>query len=239
MHRVLFIHGLESGPSGSKVRMLRGMGFEVHASDMHMSLKRLDKKNSVARSALRLVEVQAVGLGLLAALIGGIALSDWRLSAAGLVGGLLIIGLRRRRWLARAMADSRAACVAVQRDAVSAFQPTVVVGSSWGGAVACSLMVDGAWTGPTVLLAPAMGLVQDRIDPAETPALMAALVEVADHTPLVMFHDPDDDVVPIQYSRELAGTSTATLHEAPGAGHRLLATLEDGRLEAALRTLCE
>jgi hypothetical protein len=41
--------------------------------------------------------------------------------------------------------------------ASSTFQPDIVVGSSWGGAVALELVAKGSWTGPTLLLAPAHG----------------------------------------------------------------------------------
>ena len=43
-------------------------------------------------------------------------------------------------------------CVAIQKDALA--EPDVLVASSWGAAVALKLLVDRAWTGPTVLLCP-------------------------------------------------------------------------------------
>ena len=46
-------------------------------------------------------------------------------------------------------------CVAQQTEAVHRFAPEVVVGSSFGGAVAVTLMTQGVWTGPTLLLAQA------------------------------------------------------------------------------------
>ena len=52
--RVMFIHGLEGHPEGSKVVKLRAQGFEVHAADMHMSLWQLGKRNSIARNILHL-----------------------------------------------------------------------------------------------------------------------------------------------------------------------------------------
>jgi hypothetical protein len=127
--------------------------------------------------------------------------------------------------------------VTLQREAIAATRPDVVVGSSWGGAVACALLVEGGWSGPTVLLAPAMGAVQDLIDPAGTPALLAALGAAAARAPIVLFHDPADPEVDARYSRALAEGSPATLHEAPGDGHRLRALLEAGRLLTAIEAL--
>ena len=39
--------------------------------------------------------------------------------------------------------------------AIAEHAPRVVVGSSYGGAVATKLLLDGIWSGPTVLIAPA------------------------------------------------------------------------------------
>lgn len=51
--------------------------------------------------------------------------------------------------------SDRAACVEVQRRAIEAFHPDVLVGSSFGGAVAVDLLRAGHWSGPTLLLAQA------------------------------------------------------------------------------------
>ena len=50
--RVLFCHGLESGPLGRKVVGLREAGFAVTAPDMEMSLFNPARRNSVVRSLL-------------------------------------------------------------------------------------------------------------------------------------------------------------------------------------------
>jgi hypothetical protein len=51
--------------------------------------------------------------------------------------------------------------------------------------------------------------------------------------PLVVFHDPDDDVVPFVGSSDLSGI--AEVVECPGGGHRLLPVLEDGRIADGIR----
>ena len=48
-----------------------------------------------------------------------------------------------------------AACVEVQAAALRDFRPDVLVGSSFGGAVAVELLRRGSWRGPTLLLAQA------------------------------------------------------------------------------------
>ena len=70
--RVMFLHGLESGPLGAKTHRMRERGLEVVAPDQHMSKWRLDRRNSFARRLLAKREVaMALGLPLMSLLGGG------------------------------------------------------------------------------------------------------------------------------------------------------------------------
>jgi predicted esterase len=85
------------------------------------------------------------------------------------------------------------ACVALQREVSSTFRPDVLVGSSFGGAVALELLWQGAHTGPTLLLAQAaFHLGTRRTLP---PGARVLLV-----------HGTRDDVVDVEDSRRLAAT---------------------------------
>jgi pimeloyl-ACP methyl ester carboxylesterase len=84
-------------------------------------------------------------------------------------------------------------CVALQADVVSAFQPSVLVGSSFGGAVAVALLNRGLWSGRTLLLAQAAL----RYDPdARLP--QDAIVWLV--------HGRSDTVIDPEDSRRLAAT---------------------------------
>lgn len=48
-----------------------------------------------------------------------------------------------------------AGCVRVHADTIASFRPDVLIGSSFGGAVALALLQSGQWSGPTLLLAQA------------------------------------------------------------------------------------
>jgi len=102
------------------------------------------------------------------------------------------------------------ACVALQGQVLETFRPDVLVGSSFGGAVAVALLRRGLWRGPTLLLAQAAlrydaearlpedvtvwlvhGLADELIDPQESRRLAATgsaervrLIEVEDDHPL-------------------------------------------------------
>lgn len=87
------------------------------------------------------------------------------------------------------------ACVALQADVAHRFRPDVLVGSSFGGAVAVALLQRRLWRGPTLLLAQA----------ALRQGLAPALPEDVD---VWLVHARADDVVPCEDSRTLARSGT-------------------------------
>jgi predicted esterase len=89
-------------------------------------------------------------------------------------------------------------CVAVQRDAIASFRPDIVVGSSFGGAVAVALLQQSIWTGSTLLLAQAAASYLD--EPALPPGVRVWVV-----------HGTRDELVDIAESRRLAETGSAEL----------------------------
>lgn len=234
--RITFIHGLEGHPGGYKVVRLREQGFDVQAADMHMSLWSLRKKNSAIRNALRLAETRAaIALG-----VGGVAAGAWRGSPARALLSLGVsatwISKRRRALIGQGLARSFERCVEIQARAIEARRPTVLVGSSWGGAVAARLVLDGVWRGPTILLAPAIARVRAWTGiggPGDDTRLRA----LAGWNPIVIFHDPSDDTVPFADSEALAAGSAIELRSVSAGGHRLLDLLDRGELAEAIRAL--
>ncbi|MDP2314785.1 MAG: YqiA/YcfP family alpha/beta fold hydrolase [Pseudomonadota bacterium] len=118
------------------------------------------------------------------------------------------------------------AAVAGAAAALAEHRPRVVVGSSFGGAVATRLLLDGVWAGPTVLIAPAAHRV--GLDAALPPGTRA-----------IVIHGDADDVIPLADSQSLvlgagAGVELWTI---AGGDHRLNRILEDGTLELALEKL--
>lgn len=152
--RVLYMHGLESGPRGRKVQALKSL-FNVCSPNMHVSVS-FHKSNGIARhimlswpfmtacallvawsfALLQLFPERAWLLILLSCLFVG--MSTWRFFV--------------RRGLRKAVNNS----IEIQRQAIEAFKPDVVVGSSWGGGMALLCSHMHIWRGPVVALAPAI-----------------------------------------------------------------------------------
>lgn len=114
--------------------------------------------------------------------------------------------------------------VRVQADEIAAQEPDVLVGSSFGGAVALAILQRGLYTGPTLLLAPAYrhyGL------PGRIPEGVRVLV----------VHGTRDETIPVDDSRELAKTGSpgsVALVEVDDE-HRLASLLETDELALLVR----
>ena len=118
------------------------------------------------------------------------------------------------------------ACVALHAERVRRFEPDVVVGSSFGGAVAVALLQREHWRGPTLLLA------QAALRQGLRPKLPAGV-------PVWLVHATADDVVPIEDSRRLARSGTrgqVRLIEIAD-DHALHAFTTDGRLVRTVEEL--
>lgn len=116
--------------------------------------------------------------------------------------------------------------VETQAAALARFRPHVLVGSSYGGAIAVALLQRGLWRGPTLLLAQAA---LRRGQPAELPADVTVW----------LVHGRRDAIIDCDDSRVLARSGTpgrVRLIEVDDE-HSLHTTVEDGRLLSWVREL--
>jgi pimeloyl-ACP methyl ester carboxylesterase len=202
MRRVLFVHGLESGPRGTKSRALEAAGFTVVAGQMPCGRK------AIARDP---VVIGVFALGLATLVFGAVARG-----ASGFVIAVVTLFVLQRFVRSALMRRVFRRSVAVQVALLKANQVDVVVGSSFGGAVALELLISGAWKGPTVLLCPAHRLVAGR-GWTPTPVLPA------DAQHVLVVHGRQDETVPLEHSRSLVRNTSARLLEVDD-DHRLTAT---------------
>lgn len=118
------------------------------------------------------------------------------------------------------------ACVALHAETVKRFRPDVLVGSSFGGAVAVELLRRGLFGGPTLLLAQAA--LRYRPD-ARLPA----------ESRVWLVHGTRDELIDIEESRRLARTGDperVRLIEVDD-DHSLSASVAAGRLVEWVREL--
>jgi len=120
------------------------------------------------------------------------------------------------------------ACVALQADALAAFRPDVLVGSSFGAAVAVELLQRGLWRGATLLL-------------AQAALRRGARAELPPRVPIWLVHGLRDELIDIEDSRRLASSGSpewVVLYEVDD-DHPLHETAASGRLVELVRALAE
>lgn len=223
MTRVLYVHGLESGPTGKKVQLLRAAGFEVRAVQMPCT------RAHARREPLLLAwAASAVGLTLLALVAAAVGSTSPALAVLPLLGA----GASFSRVKVAATRRVFERSLAVQRQALAEGAVDVVVGSSFGGAVTLALLVEGRWEGPTVLLCPAHQNLARRMRRPATPGL--ATLPEARARRVVVVHGTRDETVSVEDSRRLVEGSQARLVLVDD-DHRLSATATAEGLSAWVR----
>jgi hypothetical protein len=114
-------------------------------------------------------------------------------------------------------------CVDQQAELIGAERPELVIGSSFGGAVAVTLLERGLWTGPTILLAQAAWKRGHRALPEGRKVWLV--------------HGTRDDLIPFQDSERLAATGTPGLVTLVPVDddHGLLGICDSGLLETLVK----
>ena len=118
------------------------------------------------------------------------------------------------------------ASLGVQAEALSAFRPDVLVGSSFGAALAVELLTRDLWRGPTLLLA------QAAVRVLENPRLPEGVA-------IWLVHGTRDALIDVEESRALARSGTPDLVRLfeVNDDHPLRACVADGRLIDWVRDL--
>ena len=112
------------------------------------------------------------------------------------------------------------------RAAVAEHTPDLIVASSYGGAVAVKLLLESAYSGPVVLIAPAA-------------TKLGGDHALPDGARVIIIHGDGDAVVPYADSVALAasGGPGVRLVTVVGGDHQLHAILENGVLASAIAEL--
>jgi len=194
MKKILFLHGLESGPHGTKVRILREKGYEVVVPEMLIGKKFM--LNYVWKAVF-------IGCGLL-------VLSP-PLSLLYVIG--LGVGYKfYSRWLVSKMFYD---AVEVQKQALRDHNFDLMIGSSFGGAIGVHLLQSEEKLPPAILLCPAYKLIAKygNVHELENPIFHKS-------NKCLLVHGENDQTVAIEDSIDLAVDNEIELFQVPD-DHRL------------------
>jgi hypothetical protein len=222
--RILFVHGLESGPQGRKVSMLRDAGFEVECPRMPCGAR--DVLHDTVVFYPLLACTMLIGLVSQYAGLLGVLLSLLAFGIALVVSSGPVTALIARRTLARCV-NIQLACIA--RAAADERSADIVIGSSFGGAVLVELVARSAWGGncaqplpALLLLAPAHARVAHWAGARKVPALPRPLRHAC-----TIAHGAYDMTVPISDSYALASSGGGGLSGGGGISAVSMVRLDD------------
>ena len=111
-------------------------------------------------------------------------------------------------------------------DAVRYMKPSVVVGSSMGGALLAKMVIEGMWSGDCVFLAPA---IEDLLGSVILPEMNSSVWVLGECDDIVA-NTPN-----IQHCKSVRGNLVISPHD----GHRLQRAVKNGLIDAAITTALE
>ena len=212
--KIIFFHGLESGPGARKHKWLQENYASVACVDMQMSVADPMKSHSFARNVMTNLFFTA----------------PWNLPS-------------------RCIESSLEQCLSCQKDEMASVehQNGVLVGSSWGGAVATLAIARGLWSGPAVLIAPAYFAVMGRFgaySPENEPLAVYAAISERLKSPdycgqVIVVHGTADERIPIDHSRTMAMATGMRLLEVEGADHSMRCLLQGTEGDAPLKSIIQ
>lgn len=122
-------------------------------------------------------------------------------------------------------------CIRLAISTIQEYHPHVVIGSSYGGALLTWLIQQGEWNGPSVLLAPALGIG------------LPYSVWLPKGAPAIVVQGTQDEIVPMEHSKRLVesgkGAEDAAYPELVTVNdqHKLCSLLTDDEDAVNLRDL--
>jgi hypothetical protein len=204
--------------------------FAVTAPDLHTGREAIDRRNSVLRCLLRLPAVRlSFAASALSLLAGSFSLIQPPLALLCASLPLAALALFRARLLSLALEAALSASLEIAEQTLNATKADVLVGSSWGGALAQLCVSRGRWSGPVVLLAPA-GLEIARRLPKSSHLRAQLEAGLPQSTRGVVVHGTKDQTVPHDDSKKLSAQAPSVVLRSTGDCHRLASMLRSGAL---------
>ena len=199
--KIIFFHGLESGPGARKHKWLQEKYDNVVCVDMKMSVANPLKVHSFARNAI----------------VNMFFTAPWNLPSLSVETSL----------------EQCLDCQVHEMNSVEN-REGVLIGSSWGGAVATLAIARGLWKGPAVLIAPAYFAVTGRFGayspenaPAAVYSAMSQRLKSGDYVGrVIIVHGTADERIPIEHSRTMAAATGIQLVEIDGGDHSMRCLME-------------
>jgi len=138
-----------------------------------------------------------------------------------------VMTLQWRNVLGATLEEIMMKTLAIQVAELENVQPDVLIGSSWGGAIALVCIAKGHYKGPVVLVAPALRRICELGAQIDWEEIYDAVAKSG--CQIVVYHGTADNVIPFGHSEELRERcANVTLVPVEGGDHRLDTPLVTG-----------
>jgi hypothetical protein len=205
---ILFLHGLEAGISGRKTKHLKKHFENCICPDLEVSIYKLNRKNSFLR--IMLFNPFMIALLSLTIIFTILLLEYFNIILSIILPlSLLIISfkLAKNYFVSNAVSIALENNISLAEKELKKHNPKVLIGSSWGGAVAVNLIQRGVWKGHTILLAPAYQKVKETIMKIQEEQSFQFKNLVHYEGKIIVYHSHLDEIIPIENSHLLCESS--------------------------------
>ena len=227
MKKILYLHGFEEIKTSPKPTFLTSQ-FGAKFLDLGMYFT---KRNSVLRYGLTSIPALKI---LACTVIGGLLSTHFGVSCMIPCIASLVISLYyyRKCIVAEGVKGAFNKTLSLAEEEIKSTQPDLIIGFSWGGAIATKLLCDQTYKGNVLLLAPA----GEKLNEITSSSLLSYPTSIK--SKITIIHCTDDTIVPLSHSRMLKTKfSSVNLLEVSGQGHKLWGTIEDGTLKQSVSEL--
>mmetsp|Transcript_27858 Transcript_27858/g.67723 ORF Transcript_27858/g.67723 Transcript_27858/m.67723 type:complete len:247 (+) Transcript_27858:32-772(+) len=225
--RILYLHGFEENEKSPKPASLKPH-VEMHLPPLGVYLNHHN-------SPIRFMLTSPYFYG---PLIGGLLLAQINPLMAIVVAGAGILALRKQILVA-GIRGALGRSLEIARNTLKTVNPDAVVAFSWGGCLACLLLREGAWRGPTLLLAPAYDLILEKAMLPRPQELIPADQQRNLRDKVLIVHSDSDQIVPIEKSKTLAAANGFLFEKVSKEKHAMFGLAQGGKLLGMLRSVAK
>jgi hypothetical protein len=201
---ILFLYGLDAGTNSPKSKYLKKNYQNCVVPDLDVSIYKINRKNSF----LRIILLNPIMIALLSfTIFVFIFLYKYFNVYISIILPLsiLIITLKltKNYFVSYGVSKALENNICLAEKEIKKHNPKVLIGSSWGGAIAVNLIQRGIWKGHTILLAPAYQQVKKTIMKIEEEQSFQFKSLINYEGKIIVYHCPSDNVIPIEHSHLL------------------------------------
>eukprot|EP01084_Bolivina_argentea_P082204 148847_1 len=243
--KILYIHGFESGPDGIKATALR-KHFTVYGEQQKVGAFKFNK-NSIL---MNIIKQQFLHIcGIIGSIVGcyyyfNKQSNPNKYAYTSLVGILCLstLFIQTKSILSKALKSTFESAIEIQKQAIIKYNPDLIIGSSFGGAVTIELIRRQKWNKPTILLAPGytkvMSYIHYNVSDISNALYLMKLNTYSNNKNILIIHGDKDTAIELKDSQKIQNINKdiMDLQIIPNEDHNLHQIAQNGQLSNIVQT---